>query len=37
MSKMVLIEIENGGAKSSRVNISTSKIKQRFMTSLKQK
>ena len=34
---MVLIEIENGGAKSARVNISTPKIKQRFMTSLKQK
>ena len=34
---MVLIEIENGGAKSTRVNISTSKIKQRFMTSLKRK
>ena len=34
---MVLIEIENGGTKSARVNISTSKIKQRFMTSLKQK
>ena len=34
---MVLIEIENGGTKSARVNISTPKIKQRFMTSLKQK
>ena len=34
---MVLIDIENGGTKSARINISASEIKQRFMISLKQK